>query len=241
MSGDASILPVQLRGVGYRVGSRFLLRGIDLELGSQGRTLILGPNGAGKSLLLRIVHGLLAPSEGCLRWACADPVRVRRGQAMVLQRPVLLRRSVEANLAFVLGIHGVRGSERRERVGRALEESGLAERARQPARSLSGGEQQRLAIARAWLLEPEVLFLDEPTANLDPAAVQAVEGLLRTVHAAGTRIVMTTHDLGQARRLADEIVFLHRGRCLERSATEAFFEAPTSPEARAFVSGKLLA
>ena len=235
------ILPARCHDVGYAVGGRPLLEALSLSLPARGRSVVLGPNGAGKSLLLRLLHGLIEPTRGRIEWRCADPARVRRAQAMVFQRPVLLRRSVAANLRYVLAARGVPRRERARIGERMLEHAGLASRARQPARTLSGGEQQRLAIARAWALEPEVLLLDEPTANLDPAAVRAVEGLIESVHASGTKIVMTTHDLAQARRLADDVVFLHRGRCLEQALAADFFAGPASPEARAFLDGKLLA
>ncbi len=234
------ILPVRLREVGFRIGGRRLLADVDLVLGARGKTLVLGPNGAGKSLLLRILHGLVAPTEGRIEWALPEGRRLRAAQAMVFQHPVLLRRSVAANLRYALSVAGVPRARRASTVAGALGRAGLARLARQPARTLSGGEQQRLAIARAWILEPEVLFLDEPTASLDPVATLAVEALLRDVEASGTKIVMTTHDLGQAQRLADEVVFLFGGRCVEHAPAGAFFESPTSQEARAFLCGKLL-
>jgi tungstate transport system ATP-binding protein len=202
---------------------------------------VLGPNGAGKSLLLRLCHGLIRPTAGRIRWACADPARLRRQQAFVFQRPVLLRRSASANIAYALAVAGVPYAERRRRAVAALEQVGLAPLAERPARVLSGGEQQRLALARAWALAPKVLFLDEPTANLDPAATRAIEAVIAAMAEAGVKIVMTTHDLGQARRHADEIVFLHKGRLIERADAARFFACPGTPEARAFVAGELLA
>ena len=159
---------------------------------------------------------------------------------MVFQRPVLLRRSVAANAHFGLRLRGVPRRERRTLVAEALRQGGLADVANRAARVLSGGEQQRLALVRAWTLKPQVLFLDEPTAHLDPAATRAVETLLARFHAAGTKLIMTTHDLGQARRLADEVLFLHRGRLLEHSPTASFFTQPQSAEAAAFLDGNLL-
>jgi tungstate transport system ATP-binding protein len=159
---------------------------------------------------------------------------------MVFQRPVLLRRSALANVTYALSLRDVPRRERRERALAALERAGLADLAHRPARVLSGGEQQRLALARAWALEPDVLFLDEPTANLDPAATRRVEELIDGIHRAGAKIVMTTHDLGQARRLADEVVFLHHGQMVERAAAASFFAGPESQEAAAFIKGDLL-
>ncbi|MFQ5773297.1 MAG: phosphate ABC transporter ATP-binding protein [Kiloniellaceae bacterium] len=235
-----SILPLRLAGVSYEAGGKRLIDDISLDLAAGPRSVVLGPNGAGKSLLLRLCHGLIGPSAGRISWAGPAGPEVRRRQAMVFQQPVLLRRSVALNVAYPLRLRGVPGRERRARVEEALAKAGLAALAGQPARTLSGGEQQRLAIARAWAPRPDVLFLDEPTSNLDPAATRAVEDLILTVHASGTKIVMTTHDLGQARRLADEILFLHRGRLLERTAAQRFFTAPRTAEAAAFIKGDLI-
>jgi tungstate transport system ATP-binding protein len=234
-----SILPLHLEAVSFAARGATLLAEITLELTAGPRTIILGPNGAGKSLLLRICHGLLAPSAGSVRWS-GDPDQVRRAQAMVFQRPVMLRRSARANVLYALAVRGIAGRARPQRAEAALERFGLQPLSSRPARVLSGGEQQRLALARAWALEPEILFLDEPTANLDPAATRAVEDAIAAFHETGTKVVMTTHDLGQARRLADEILFLHRGRLIERLPAADFFRAPTTPEARAFLDGELL-
>ncbi len=234
------ILPLQVRDLCFEAGGRRLINGISFTIDAGPRLIILGPNGAGKSLLLRLCHGLLSPSAGRIEWAEADPVRARRQQAMVFQRPVLLRRSVAANAHFGLRLRRVRRRRRQAVVAEALRQGGLAHVANRAARVLSGGEQQRLALVRAWTLQPQVLFLDEPTAHLDPAATRAVETLLNRFHAAGAKLIMTTHDLGQARRLADEVLFLHRGRLLEHSPAAAFFAQPQSAEAAAFLAGNLL-
>jgi tungstate transport system ATP-binding protein len=234
-------LPLQLEGVSFEAGGQRLIDDLTLTLEAGTRTVILGPNGAGKSLLLRLCHGLLRPTAGTIRWACADPARLRREQAFVFQRPVLLRRSTAANIAYALAVGGVPRGERHGRVAAALDQVGLGHLADRPARVLSGGEQQRLALARAWSLEPKVMFLDEPTANLDPAATRAIEAVIAAMHERGVKIVMTTHDLGQARRHADEIVFLHKGRLVEHAAAARFFTRPGTPEARTFVAGELLA
>jgi len=191
-------------------------------------------------LLLRLCHGLIGPSQGTARWMGGDGADARRRQAMVFQKPVMLRRSVRANVAYGVGLHGMPAAERTGRIDRALGQAGLAGLAGRPARVLSGGERQRLELARAWALEPEVLFLDEPTASLDPGASAAVEAIIEEFHRAGTKIIMTTHDLGQARRLADEIVFLDHGRLAERTAAAAFFERPESEAGKAFLEGRLL-
>ncbi len=239
MNGE-TILPLALEGVCYDAGGARLIESLDFTLEAGPRTVILGPNGAGKSLTLRLCHGLIKPSTGRVTWRGPGAARAGRHQAMVFQSPVMLRRSAAANIVYALALRGVARRERRERAGRALERVGLAAVAERPAQVLSLGERNRLALARAWALEPQVLFLDEPTASLDPAATRAFEQAVEAMHRAGTKIVMTTHDLGQARRLADEVLFLHRGRLVEHAPAAAFFAGPKSPEAAAFVAGELL-
>jgi tungstate transport system ATP-binding protein len=241
MSAPQSILPLEISHLVFESGETRLLHDIDVTLGAGRRTIILGPNGAGKSLLLRLCHGLLKPTSGEIIWRGAGTSRrVIRRQAMVFQRPVMLRRTAIGNITHTLKIRDVPRKQRRERAEAALALAGLSHLANRPARLMSGGEQQRLALARAWVTEPEVLFLDEPTASLDPAATRAVESLVEGFHAAGTKIIMATHDLGQARRLADEIVFLHKGRLMEFAPADAFFDTPQTDEASAFVRGELL-
>jgi tungstate transport system ATP-binding protein len=233
---DAAILPLRVDGLTYEAGGRRLLGPLSFALGRGPRSIVLGPNGAGKSLLLRLCHGLLQPTAGAVSWQL-PAVAARRRQAMVFQRPVLLRRSVAENVDYALRLRGA--GDRPARIAAALAAAGLAPLARQPARSLSGGEQQRLALARAWAVEPEVLFLDEPTASLDPSSARAVEGIVAAIHRAGTKVVMTTHDLALARRCADEVLFLHRGRLLERQPAARFFAYPATEEAAAFLAGTL--
>jgi tungstate transport system ATP-binding protein len=226
------------RGLVYRVGNANLVDNIDLDLPSRSLTVVLGPNGAGKSLLLRLMHGLLRPTAGQVLWG-GRPLdeELRKRQAMVFQRPVLLRRSVAANIQFVLRLRGAAMSERTREI---LEEVGLAAQAGQPARLLSGGEQQRLTLARALALDPQVLFMDEPTASLDPASTAAIEAIVTRAHERGTKIIFITHDLGQARRLADDVVFLNRGRLVEHTPAARFFDDPESPEARDYLAGRLI-
>jgi tungstate transport system ATP-binding protein len=237
MHGPTSILPLTVSNLRYSTRDAELIRGMSFTLGAGTRSVIMGPNGAGKSLTLRLCHGLLRPTAGRIDWAA--PGRGRR-HAMVFQRPVMLRRSARANLVHALSLAGVAGRARAARAEEALDRFGLMRLADRPARLLSGGEQQRLAIARAWSLSPEVLFLDEPTSSLDPAATGAIEEMIAAIHAEGVKIVMTTHDLGQARRVADEVLFLHHGQLLEHTPAAQFFAEPRTGEARAFVRGDLL-
>jgi tungstate transport system ATP-binding protein len=234
---SAPIFPLEARALGVTLGGHTVLEGVDFVLVEGARIVVLGANGAGKSVLLRVLHGLIAPSAGAVLWAGS---RARPAeQAMVFQRPVMLRRSARANVEYALAMKGVHGAERAERAREAIERVGLAYLAERPARVLSGGEQQRLALARAWSLRPRVIFLDEPTASLDPAAAAEVERVIGEIHAAGTAIVMTTHHLGLARRVADEILFLHEGRLTEHTPVGPFFIAPRSPEAGRFLKGEL--
>ena len=233
------ILPLRLERASFSAAGREIIPALSLEIAAGPTTVILGANGAGKSVMMRLMHGLLAPSAGRVEWSGGDARRTRRQQAMVFQRPVLLRRSARANVVFALKAAGVTGIECRYRADEALQEVGLTHVAHRPARVLSGGEQQRLALARAWALHPEVLFLDEPTASLDPSATREIETVIKAFDAAGTKIVMATHNLGQARRLGDEVVYLHQGRVLERAPVEQFFSRPATAEAAAFIKGEL--
>ena len=234
------ILPLVVDGLGFSVGEQWLIKDVSFSLAAGCRTFIVGPNGAGKSLLLKICHGLLSPTAGMVRWASGSSRQQRQRQAMVFQKPVLLRRSARANVEYALSVRGVAKKDVRERADRVIEATGLTAIAHRSARVLSGGEQQRLVLARAWALRPHGLFLDEPAAHLDPAAPAAIEDIIRQVSNAGSKIIMVTHDLGQVRRLADEVLFLHQGQLLEQAASEDFLVHAKSQEARAFVEGRLL-
>jgi tungstate transport system ATP-binding protein len=234
---STDILPLRLERVAFAAGTRMVLDAVDATFSAGSRTVILGPNGSGKSVLMRLCHGLIAPTSGRVRWNTGDARPA--AQAMVFQRPVMLRRSARANIDYALSLRGISPRERRDRSDEALARVGLLGVAGSPARVLSGGEQQRLALARAWAVRPRILFLDEPTANLDPGAARQVESIVQSIHEAGTKVVMTTHNLGQARRLADEILFLQGGRLVETTPAALFFPVPRTPEARAFIEGEL--
>jgi tungstate transport system ATP-binding protein len=231
----AEIWPVEMRGV--RVGAG-LLDGVSLTLTPGSRTVLMGPNGAGKSLTLRVLAGLIPPAAGTVAFAGGAPAF--RRVALVFQRPVLLRRSVAANLAHALATYGAPRAGRRSRIAELLALAGLERMVDRPARVLSGGEQQRLAMARALAAEPALLLLDEPTASLDPKGTAAIEALVDRAAAAGVKTVLVTHDLGQARRMADEVVFLHHGKVAEAAPADTFFAAPQSEPARAYLDGRLL-
>jgi len=232
-----SLFPVRLDQIRFQPNGRTVLDGVDLTLTGEGITVVLGPNGAGKSVLLRTLCGLLEPTGGTMDWGgqAFDGMQV----GMVFQHPMMLRASVLDNITLGLRPRGVHKAER-ERLGMAmLERIGLDDRCRDNARRLSGGEQQRLALGRVWLTRPRLLLLDEPTASLDPSAVEAVEHIVREIRTDGAKIVMTTHNLGQATRLADDIVFLAEGKVREHTTVRGFFTQPASVEAKRFIEGEL--
>lgn len=239
MHNASNVLPLVLDNVWYRtLDGMPLIKEITTTLKAGGKAVIIGPNGAGKSLFLRLCHGLIEPSEGNIKWQLASGAAAH--QAMVFQRPVMLRRTVRANVDYALHLQKIAPPTRSQIINDVLEKTGLSRLADTQARLLSFGEQQRLALARAWALKPQVLFMDEPTASLDPSAAYLIEQLIETITAQGTKIIMTTHDLGQARRMADEVLFLHRGRLLEHAPAEQFFSAPKNDLAQAFIKGELL-
>ena len=233
------MLPLALHNVTFCAGGRTLIDHMTFNIEAGPRTVILGPNGAGKSVLMRLCHGLLAPTSGEIVWRGTHHGTRPREQAMVFQRPVMLRRSAVANVMFGLKLAGYTRRECELRAHDVLDAVGLSHVAAKPARILSGGEQQKLALARAWALGPQVLFLDEPTANLDPGATREIEFIIAQIHASGAKVVMTTHNLAQARRMGDEILFIDRGRLIERASVEHFFPHPATPEAAAFINAEL--
>jgi tungstate transport system ATP-binding protein len=239
MRAPTSELPIALDKVSFIAGGNSIIDDVSLSIGPGAPTVLIGPNGAGKTTLLRLLMGLILPSRGKVTQDGRDGVDSKR-IAIVFQRPAMLRRSVAGNIKYALAAAGIPRSEYDARCQKLLAVVGLSEFAAHPARKLSGGEQQRLALARALAKEPALLLLDEPTASLDPAATKAIEDMIRDVAARGIKVVMSTHDLGEARRLAGEIVLLHRGRVIEKTNAEDFFTTPRTGEARKFVAGELL-
>jgi tungstate transport system ATP-binding protein len=239
MRAPTSDLPITLDDVSVAIRDVTIIDRLSLALASGAPTVLIGPNGAGKTTLLRLAMGLIAPTRGRITWAGRESAAPAH-RAIVFQRPVMLRRSAAANIRYALAKAGVPRSERGKRLDELCALVGLNGLGDRPARKLSGGEQQRLALARALAKEPHVLFLDEPTASLDPAATKAIEDVVRAVAARGIKVVMSTHDLGEARRLAGEIVLMHRGRVVETTDAHVFFSKPGTPEARRFVAGELL-
>jgi tungstate transport system ATP-binding protein len=239
MRAPSSDLPLVLADVSLEAGATKILDSLNLTIAPGQPTLVVGPNGSGKTSLLRLCMGLSSPSGGRITWGGrAD--RTPRRRAIVFQRPVMLRRTAAANVAFALAQAGVPRDRRASRVAELLNRVGLADLAARPARRLSSGEQQRLALARALARDPEVLLLDEPTASLDPAATRGVEDIVLAAAGSGIKIVMASHDLGQVRRLAGDVIFLVRGRLCERKLAVDFLDNPATPEAARFLRGDLV-
>tara|TARA_R110002012_G_C11532576_1_gene600641 strand:- start:108 stop:821 length:714 start_codon:yes stop_codon:yes gene_type:complete len=232
-------LPLTLTGATLRRQGKTLIGPVDLTLGRIGVTVVIGPNGSGKTSLLRMMHGLQRTADGRVGWSVADAI-ARERQAYVFQRPIALRRSVLANLMFPLRLRGASRAQAEAQARAIADRFDLSAMLAQPAPSLSGGEMQRLALARALITEPEILFADEPCAALDGQATRQIEALLAGTAAAGTRLVMATHDMGQARRLASDVIFLLHGRIHETGPAETFFAAPATPEAQAFLNGDIV-
>ena len=233
-------LPLKIQHLSVSRQGKLLLDSVNATIESTGITIILGPNGAGKSLLLRIAHGLERPDAGSLRWDQHLPKPEESWRTFVFQKPVFLQRSVLANLEYVLSLHKVVKIRQNLLIQQALQHTGLVKLSAQSARILSGGEQQRLNIARAWVLEPKVMLLDEPTAELDPSGVATIERLIKIIAQQNTKIIMTTHSLDQAKRLAHDILFLHQGRLIEHTPAKVYFAQPQTSLSEDFLAGKLL-
>jgi tungstate transport system ATP-binding protein len=239
MRAPASDLPIVFADAGVVAAGVTILDDISLSIGPGAPSVLVGPNGAGKTTLLRAATGLTPVSRGRVTWGGREVSPPTR-RAILLQRPVMLRRSVGGNVRYALRVAGIPRAEHARRTAEMLALVGLEGLQRRPARRLSGGEQQRLALARALARDPAVLFLDEPTASLDPYATKAIEDVVRAITARGVKVVVSTHDLGQARRIGGEIVLLHRGRLIETGPSAEFFAHPRTPEAKAFIAGELL-
>lgn len=232
-----SLLPIRITDLRLTIGERALLRGINLVVDNPGISVVMGPNGAGKSLFLRCLHGLITPDQGTINLGVKSVIESRNEQAMVFQHPILLRRTALQNLAFAAPDLAKTDPDK---LKHALQSVNLLNRANQPARMLSGGEQQRLALARALLSQPSLLLLDEATASLDPASVLMIESLVKAKSAEGTKVILISHDQAQARRLADEVIFISKGEVAEQSLAKEFFSTPKTAAAKAYLAGELL-
>jgi len=233
------LFPLQAKQAIVRRKGKVLAGPIDLTLQGQGVTIVIGPNGAGKTTLLKMLHGIVRLNGGSLNWACSTDEAQKR-QGFVFQSPVMMRRSVLENIAYPLRLIGVAKAEARQRAQDWAEQVGLGHALKQQATLLSGGERQKLALARALIRDPAVLFLDEPCASLDGRATREIEEILIRAAANGTRLIMSTHNMGQAQRLADEVIFVLHGTIQEFSPAEVFFAEPETKQGRAFLRGDIV-
>tara|TARA_B100000768_G_scaffold47511_1_gene46352 strand:- start:13405 stop:14118 length:714 start_codon:yes stop_codon:yes gene_type:complete len=232
-------ISVYLNSILVKRRGKTVLGPIDLDLKVDGFTILLGPNGSGKTTFLRILHGVERASSGVMQWSMPNE-QAHQAQAYVFQSPIMLRRSVWQNLAYPLQLIGMDKDEISSRVSEWAQKIGLQDALEFPAPRLSGGEKQKLALGRALIRMPDVLFLDEPCANLDGRSTREIEDLLHDATQVGTRIIMTTHDLGQARRLADSVLFLLNGTLHEKGPASIFFAMPRTIEAKAFLNGDII-
>ena len=227
--------PLTLSGVRVRRQGKTVLGPVDLTLAADGTTIIVGPNGSGKTTLLRVMHGIERVNGGHVAWECDDPAK----HGFVFQTPIMMRRTVAENLTYPLKLLKTPKDQIAMKVDHWLARIGLEALRNGQATRLSGGERQKLAIARALIRKPDVLFLDEPCANLDGHATREIEALLSDVASAGTRLVMATHDMGQARRLANDLVFLLDGK-IHEFGPAAIFDIPATGELAAFLRGDIV-
>ncbi|MEE9453051.1 MAG: ATP-binding cassette domain-containing protein [Paracoccaceae bacterium] len=228
-----------LKSVCVKRGGKTLLGPLDLTLETPGITAILGHNGAGKSLFIKLCHGQFAASNGVVLWNGQPAESTRRNRSFMFQDTPLLRRSVAANVEYPLIAYNVVKSERMERVTAALIKARLSDHSDAPAASLSGGEKQRLALARAWVTRPQVILLDEPSASLDPASTKELEGLVQEISATGVKVLMATHDLRQARRLASDVLIFGAGKIIAQEMVPVFFDTEQTGAVADFIEGRL--
>jgi len=233
-------LPLYMKDVSYSTQGVTLIRNFSIEINSSGTSIILGHNGSGKSLLLKLLHGVIHPNSGEILWNTQAPSIHQYWRTFLLQRPTFFNQSIEFNIEFVLRIAGIAKNEHKDRCQQALEVCGLTHLRQRNTKSLSGGELQKASLARAWVLQPSVILLDEPTVALDPPSMISFEKIIRQFEQSGTKIIMTTHDLSQADRLAKEIIFIDKGEMIEQSDAGDFFSGPSSDQAQRFISGKLI-
>jgi tungstate transport system ATP-binding protein len=236
---ETPVLPLELSAAVARVRGKTIVGPVDLTIGAQGLTVVMGPNGSGKTTLLRLMHGLQRLSRGKIRWNVAETL-AREHQAYVFQTPIMMRRYVVDSIAYPLVLRGMKKPAAREKAATWARRVGLEHMLERPAPVLSGGEKQKLALARALIIDPQILFLDEPCANLDGRATREIEEILQQARTGGTRVVMATHDMGQARRLATDVVFMYGGQVHEHSPADRFFDRPGTDKAHAFVNGDIV-
>ena len=236
LQSDKSFLPLEIKNLNYSIGSKEILYNLNIKIISDRITVIMGPNGAGKSIFLKILNGIIRPTSGKILWnEKVDESLVLNGQALVFQKPVLLRRSVKANLDFFDKLTNLNNYDKNQ----LLKIVDLLDQKNQPARLLSLGEQQRLSLIRALLLRPRLIMLDEPTANLDPASTKIIEDIIISLKEFGIKIIFVTHNILQAKRLADEVIFFDKGKLIEHSNAKEFFSNSKSMKVNNYLNGIL--
>ena len=236
LQSDKSFLPLEIKNLNYSIGSKEILYNLNIKIISDRITVIMGPNGAGKSIFLKILNGIIRPTSGKILWnEKVDKSLVLNGQALVFQKPVLLRRSVKANLDFFDKLTNLNNYDKNQ----LLKIVDLLDQKNQPARLLSLGEQQRLSLIRALLLRPRLIMLDEPTANLDPASTKIIEDIIISLKEFGIKIIFVTHNILQAKRLADEVIFFDKGKLIEHSNSKEFFSNSKSMKVNNYLNGIL--
>ena len=236
LQSDISFLPLEIKNLNYSIGSKEILYNLNIKIISDKITVIMGPNGAGKSIFLKILNGIIRPTSGKILWnEKIDESLIFNGQALVFQKPILLRRSVEANLDFFDKLINLNNYDKNQ----LLKIVDLLDQKNQPARSLSLGEQQRLSLIRALLLRPRLVMLDEPTANLDPASTKIIEDIIISLKEFGIKIIFVTHNILQAKRLADEVIFFDKGKLIEHSNSKEFFSNSKSIKVNNYLNGIL--
>lgn len=239
---NQELFPLTVEDLVLDVKGKKLINNLSFKCEANGITALMGPNGAGKSLTLRLLHNLIKKTSGTIRWNnVKNKKQIQNAQAMVFQKPVLLRRSVIENLRYNLNVKNIKNKAEQDKlIDEALSKAGLQDQAHNPARLLSGGEQQKLAMARALMDNPSILFLDEPTASLDPNATLVIEDLIKEADKKGTKVILVTHDIGQAKRLAEEIVFLNQGQVSEQGQAQEMIANPQSKPAQQYFSGEIV-
>ena len=232
------LTPIQFVDLSVVLGQKLILDKINCKIKSNSITAVLGPNGAGKSIFLQTINGLVFIQSGRLTFnSMQNNQKIREQQAMVFQTPVLLRRTVMANMQFVSNL---RNKKSNQLLKNLLDKVGLEGYEEKPARLLSGGEKQRLSMARALIVNPSLLLLDEPTANLDPYSLNLIEDLVLEENSIGKTVIFTTHDMSQAKRLATDVIFLNKGKVLEQTVSKTFFKKPKTFEAQKYINGEIL-
>ena len=234
---NINCLPIYIKDLSLILDERKILSSLNLSINSDDVTVIMGPNGAGKSIFLKILNGILTPTSGCITWnnkkQFSDTLNT---QAFVFQKPILLRRSVIANLDYIDSVLGYKKKISKDRLLKIVQ---LQKQKNHPARMLSLGEQQRLSLIRSLMLSPNLLLLDEPTANLDPASTKIIEDIILNLKLMGIKIIFVTHNILQAKRIADDIIFLNEGKMVEHLNKQEFFSNSKSIEVQNYLNGIL--